>query len=104
MNDDETFIWLSLVQHYGLPALPDWGGWVISQLHRDKRVRPLLGFGYEGVAVGVTRKQLLMLLRKGLRSKQLLFPPCNAPIEWPEIRLIKATVKGPLHSGSPSRC
>jgi hypothetical protein len=35
------------------------------------------------------RKQLLVLLRKGLRSGQLVFPPTNGPVEWPEIQLIK---------------
>ena len=47
VNDHERFIWLSLVQHYGLPALPDWGTWVISQLNRQKRIQSLPGFGYD---------------------------------------------------------
>ena len=89
VSDDETFIWSSLVCHYGLPTTPEWGPWIISQLDRDKRVQPLLGFGYEGVAIRATRKYLLMLLRKGLRSKQLGFPPENGPIQWPEVQLIK---------------
>jgi hypothetical protein len=89
VSDDETFIWSSLVCHHGLPTTPEWGPWVIAQLRRDKRIQPLLGFGYEGVAIRATRKHLLMLLRKGLRSKQLSFPPANGPIQWPEIRLIK---------------
>ncbi len=89
MSDDEIFIWSSLVCHYGLPTTPEWGPWIISQLGRDKRVQPLLGFGYEGVAIRATRKYLLMLLRKGLRNKQLGFPPENGPIQWPEVQLIK---------------
>jgi hypothetical protein len=89
VSDDEMFIWSSLVCHYGLPTTPEWGPWIISQLRRDKRVQPLLGFGYEGVAIRATRKYLLMLLRKGLRSKQLDFPPENGPIQWPEVQLIK---------------
>ena len=89
VSDDEMFIWSSLVCHYGLPTTPEWGPWIISQLRRDKRVQPLLGFGYEGVAIRATRKYLLMLLRKGLRNKQLDFPPENGPIQWPEVQLIK---------------
>ena len=89
VSDDETFIWSSLVCHHGLPTTPEWGPWVIAQLRRDKRIQPLLGFGYEGVAIRATRKHLLMLLRKGLRSKQLSFPPANGPIQWPEIQLVK---------------
>src|SRR5215471_16799782 len=70
VRDDELFVWSSLVCHYGLPATPDWGRWILSQLRRDKRIQPLLGFGFEGVAVKATRKHLLMLLRRGLHSKQ----------------------------------
>jgi hypothetical protein len=89
VSDDETFIWSSLVCHHGLPTTPEWGPWVIAQLRRDKRVQPLLGFGYEGVAIRATRKHLLMLLRKGLRSKQLGFPAINGPIQWPDVQFIK---------------
>jgi len=54
-----------------------------------KRIQPLPGFGYHGVAVKVTRKQVLTLPSKGLRSQQLRFPAPNAAVEWPEIQLIK---------------
>ena len=89
VSDDETFIWSSLVRHYGLPATPEWGPWMIAQLERHKRIQPLPGFGYHGVAVKATRKQLLALLSKGLRSQQLRFPAQNAAVEWPEMQLIK---------------
>jgi hypothetical protein len=88
-SDDEMFLWSSLVRHYGQPATPGWGLWILSQLRRDKRIQPLLGFGYDGVAVKANRKHLLMLLRRGLRSRQLIFPPENGPVEWPEIQLTK---------------
>lgn len=89
VSDDEMFIWSSLVRQYGLPATPDWGQWVLSQLCRDKRIQPLPGFGYQGVAIKATRKHLLMLLRKGLHSRELIFLPQNGPVEWPEIQLTK---------------
>jgi hypothetical protein len=89
VSDDETFIWSSLVRHYGLPATPEGGPWMIAQLERHKRIQPLPGFGYQGVAVKATRKQLLALLSKGLRSQQLRFPSQNVAIEWPEMQLTK---------------
>ena len=46
ISDDQSFIWSSLVRHYGLPATPEWGPWMISQLQQQKRIQPLLGFGY----------------------------------------------------------
>lgn len=89
VNDDDTFIWSSLACHYGLPATPEWGAWVLGQLKRDRRIQPLPGFGYSGVVVKASRKYLLVLLRRGLRSQQLRFPNKNGPVEWPEVRLRK---------------
>jgi len=89
VSDDPLFIWSSLVCHYGLPATPEWGPWVISQLQQQKRIQSLPAFGYAGVAIKAKRKELLALLRRGLRNHQLAFPPSNGAVEWPEIRLVK---------------
>ena len=91
VGDDHSFVWSSLVCHYGLPATPDWGPWVISQLQQQKRIQPLIGFGYAGVAVKAKRKELLALLRRGLRSRKLAFPTGNGAVEWPEVYLAKKT-------------
>ena len=91
VSDDHSFVWSSLVCHYGLPATPDWGPWVISQLQQQKRIQPLMGFGYAGVAVKAKRKELLALLRRGLRSRKLAFPTGNGAVEWPEVYLAKKT-------------
>ena len=89
ISDDHSFIWSSLVRHYGLPATPEWGAWMIAQLQQQKRIQPLVGFGYSGVAIKAKRKELLALLRRGLRNRKLAFPPSNGAVEWPEIRLVK---------------
>ena len=89
VSDDQLFIWSSLVCHYGLPASPEWGSWMISQLQQQKRIQTLPSFGYAGVVVKAKRKELLALLRRGLRSKQLAFPAQNGAVEWPDIQLIK---------------
>jgi hypothetical protein len=89
ISDDHLFIWSSLVRHYGLPAPPEWGSWMISQLQQQKRIHPLPGFGYVGVAVKATRKHLLALLSKGLRNRQIAFPAHNGPVDWPATQLIK---------------
>src|SRR6516165_2028721 len=91
VNDDQLFVWSSLVCHYGLPATPDWGPWVISQLQQQKRIQPLIGFGYAGVAVKAKRKELLALLGRGVRSRKLAFPTGNGAVEWPEVYLVKKT-------------
>jgi hypothetical protein len=86
---DPAFIWSSLVRHYGLPATPEWGPWVIAQLRQQKRIHELPSFGYSGVAVKATRKELLALLCRGLRGKQLVFPECNGAVHWPEQELVR---------------
>ena len=92
ISEDHSFIWSSLVWHYGLPATPEWGPWLISQLHQQKRIQPLLGFGYAGVAVKASRRHLLALLSKGLRNRHVSFPSHNGPVDWPAIQLIKQNV------------
>lgn len=89
MSNDDTFIWSSLVSHYGLPATPEWGSWMLAELRSQKRVHPLPGFGYETVAITATRKQLLALLSRGLRTRNLRFPPENGAVVWPRIQLAK---------------
>jgi len=89
VSDDDTFIWSSLVSHYGLPATPEWGPWMLAELRSQKRLHTLPGFGYDGVAITGTRKQLLALLSRGLRTRNLHFPPENGPVEWPPIELTK---------------
>ena len=64
---------------------------MVLQLQQQKRIQPLPSFGYAGVAVKAKRKELLALLRTGLRSKQLKFPVGNGVVEWPEIYLAKET-------------
>ncbi len=91
ISDDHLFIWSSLVRHYGLPATPEWGPWMISQLQQQNRIQLLPAFGYAGVAIKAKRKQLLALLRKGLRSNQLVFPTQNGAVQWPELQLMKKT-------------
>ena len=91
VSDDHSFVWSSLVCHYGLPATPDWGPWVISQLQQQKRIQPLIGFGYAGAAVKAKRKELLALLHRGLGSRKLAFPTGNGAVEWPEVYLVKKT-------------
>ena len=89
VSDDHSFIWSSLVCHYGLPATADWGPWMISQLQQQKRIQTLPSFGYAGVAVKAKRKELLALVRRGLRTRQLAFPLVNGAVEWPEAGLNK---------------
>ncbi|HUO61401.1 MAG TPA: hypothetical protein VMU24_12085 [Candidatus Acidoferrales bacterium] len=104
ISDHPAFIWSSLVRHYGLPATPDWGLWMISQLRQQKRVQELPSFGYSGVAVRATRKELLALLRRGLRTKKIEFPAGNGAVEWPDSFLVKNTDPDQRNLRNDTRC
>src|SRR5204862_928706 len=46
-SDDDRFIWSSLVSHYGLPATPEWGPWLLAELRSQRRIHSLPGFGHQ---------------------------------------------------------
>ena len=84
IGQEPMFVWSSLVLHFGLPALPEWSGWFLSELKRRKRIQTLAGFGYQAVAVKTRRQELLKLIEQGVRQKKLSFPTTNGPVHWPE--------------------
>ena len=77
ISDEPAFVWSSLVLHLGLPALPDWADWFLSELRSRKRMQSLMGFGYTGIAIKTNRQELLKLIENGLRKKELVFPTRN---------------------------
>ena len=83
IGDEPAFVWSSLVLHFGLPALTEWANWLLAEMSSMKKIRPLVGFGYAGIAVKTNRQELLKLIEQGLREKSLSFPPVNGPIQWP---------------------
>ena len=84
VSDEPAFVWSSLVLHFGLPALPDWADWFLSELRSRKKMQPIMGFGYKGVAVKTNRDALLKLVELGLRRKKLVLPEFNGPVPWPQ--------------------
>lgn len=84
IGDDPAFVWSSLVLHFGLPAVPAWAEWFLSELHSRKSLHRMIGFGYMGIAVKTNRKELLKMIERGLRRKQLTLPVRNGPVEWRE--------------------
>jgi len=83
IGDEPAFVWSSLVLHFGLPALPEWAEWFLAELNSRKKVQPMTGFGYTGVVVKSNRQELLKLIEKGLRNKELIFPTRNGAAGQP---------------------
>lgn len=97
ISEEPMFVWSSLVLHFGLPALPEWADWFLSELKRRKRVQTLAGFGYRAVTVKTRPQELLKLIEQGLRQKKLSFPTTNGPVHWPA-SANPVDVMGPKHT------
>ena len=82
IDDEPTFVWSSIVLHFGLPALPEWADWFLAELQSRKRMQPMMGFGHTEIAVKTNRQELLKLIEQGLRTKKLGFPPANGAVQW----------------------
>jgi hypothetical protein len=46
-------------------------------------MQPMMGFGYKGIAVKTNRQELLKLIEKGLRKRELVFPTRNGAAGQP---------------------
>ena len=91
VSDDHLFVWFFSGMSLRSASYASNGFMGMAQLEQQKRIQPLSGFGFAGVAVKATRKQLLALLLKGLRNRRITFPDQNKPIAWPQIYLAKRT-------------
>ncbi len=80
--NEPAFVWSSLVLHFGLPAVPEWADWFLAELNSRKKMQPMMGFGYTGIAVKTNRQELLKMAEHGLRRKKLAFPSQNGPVHW----------------------
>jgi hypothetical protein len=82
VSDELAFVWSSLVLHFGLPGVPEWADWFLSELQVRKKMQPMVGFGHKGIAVKTNRQELLKLMERGLRKKELQFPASNGKVQW----------------------
>jgi hypothetical protein len=85
MNYSPETAWALMASKMGLPALPEWGDWIIDQLDAEERITPLVGFGCNPYMARATREELLAKLGRGVASKELVFPAKNGPVlGWKE--------------------
>ena len=82
IGDEPAFVWSSLVLHFGLPAVAAWADSFLAELNARKRMQPMMGFGYRGIAVKTNREEMLKLIELGLRKRKIAFPPANGPVSW----------------------
>jgi hypothetical protein len=82
--------WSTLVALVGLPADPRWGPYILDELQREDKVKPLSGIGCEPVVIAATRDDLMKSIGRGCAARALLFPEKNGPVIWPGFTLRQA--------------
>ena len=84
ISDDHSFIWSSLVRHYGLPATPEWGPWMISQLQQQKRIQPLPGLDMPESPSRPSEKSYWRCFGRGCAAIGSRFLPKMGPSNGPK--------------------
>jgi hypothetical protein len=73
-DDTPEFVLHRLAVRFGLPVLPEWAEWFISELQRHEMVEELVGLNCNPIVVKGTKLQLLRTLSHGLRRKAIAIP------------------------------
>ncbi len=84
-NNDAVFILYRLFERLGLPVVPEWSDWFISELKRRKAIRHLDGVGCSPVLITGTKARFMGWISRGLRRGAISFPAQNGPIRWPQM-------------------
>jgi hypothetical protein len=81
-DDNPVFVLYRIARRFGLPVVPDWATWFMTELTRRKAIRPLIGLGCCPVLVSGTRQMFLKWIGRGLRNRDIAFPETNGAICW----------------------
>ena len=81
-DDDTRFILYRLGVRFGLPVLPEWSEWVVTELQRRRALTPLIGLGCRPVLVNATKASLLNLVSTGLRRGRLTISDNASTVQW----------------------
>ena len=88
LADSSTeYLWGSIAQIFGLPALPEWADWFYQQLHNNLAITQLYGLGCRPVLVTGTKEEFLRWLSAGIQKGEIQLPQRNGPAIWPSIPL-----------------
>lgn len=81
------YVWSSIAQIFGLPALPDWADWFYQKLWRNLAITKLHGLGCHPVLITGTKEEFLRWLSVGIQKGEIQLPAQNGPAIWPMIPL-----------------
>jgi hypothetical protein len=82
--------WATLVSLLGLPADPRWGDYMLGELQRLQKIRPLSGIGCDPAMIHATREELLEQIGHACATRSLPFPEKNGPVLWPRFNMRQA--------------
>lgn len=87
VDSTPEYLWGSIAQIFGLPALPEWAGWFYQKLHNNLAITQLYGLGCQPVLVTGTKEEFLRWLSAGIQKGEIQLPAQNGPAIWPSISL-----------------
>src|SRR5215831_7612394 len=86
-DSSPEYLWASIAQIFGLPALPEWSDWFYQKLHNNLAITQLYGLGCQPVLVTGTKEEFLRWLSAGIQKGDIRLPEQNGPAIWPGIPL-----------------
>ncbi len=86
-DSNADFLWASMAQIFGLPAVPEWADWFYRKLDDNLAINPIYGLGFRPVLVTGTKEEFLRWLSEGIQKGEIQLPKSNGPAVWPIIPL-----------------
>ena len=82
-DNNPVFVLYRLSERFGLPVVPEWADWFMTEMKRRRAIRPLTGLGCSPVLITGTKARFLNWISRGLSRGAINFPVANGPIRWP---------------------
>lgn len=79
---DPAFVLYRVAYRYGLPAVPEWARWFMSQLNQRKMIIPFLGLGCSPVLIKGNKQTFLKWIGRALRGRLIRIPEENGSVCW----------------------
>src|SRR5262249_20092542 len=86
-DSNMEYLWSSVAQIFGLPALPEWADWFYQKLHNNLAITQLYGLGCQPVLVTGTKEEFLRWLSAGIQTGRIQIAAQKGPAIWPSISL-----------------
>ncbi len=86
-GSNPDYVWSSLAQIFGLPAVPEWANWFYWKLDDNFAIQEVYGLGCQPVLITGSKEEFLGWLSDGVRKREIQLPRQNGPAVWPRAPL-----------------